>query len=359
MGVYTAIDDSSLYFHTQLYTGNGSSTHAITNNANSGNFKPDFLWIKQRSQGSRNHSLWDSSRGTSRRFVINLEQADELQNNDQKTFDTNGFTVGSGAITNENSQTHVAWQWKVNGGTETSFSESGSQIGGSRQVNTTAGVSLITYTGNGSSDSTIPHGLGVTPEYVMVKNRTDTSSWVSNGSVLGDYTRLHPNETSSAASGQDSHDYIKYPNTNATNLVTGVVHNRSNSDGDTYMAWCFAPIQGFSKLGKYTGNGSADGSFVHTGFEPAWLMIKRTDSSANWHIYDNKRDVSNVVETAIGGNNDGAEFTTSNKLDFLSNGFKLKGASQSTTNADGGSYFYMAFAASPFVSSAGVPITAR
>ena len=355
MAVYTSINDPSVYFQTALWTGDGGNL-SVTNDGNS-NLQPDFIWAKRRDD-SGNHVLADSRRGGAAHLRINTTDAESQFGGLNFSFVTDGFT-SSGSTLNESSRTFVGWQWKVDGGTSTSFSESGSQIGGSRQVNTTAGISLITYTGNGSSDSTIPHGLGVTPEYVMVKNRGDSDEWVSNGSVLGNYTRLHPNGTSAAASGQGSHDYIKYPDTNATNLVTGVVHNRSNNDGDTYMAWCFASKQGFSKLGTYEGNGDADGTFVYTGFKPAWLMIKRTDSSANWHIYDNKRDVTNIVETAIAGNNDGAEYTTSNKLDFLSNGFKLKGASQTTTNADGGEYFYMAFAASPFVSSAGVPTTAR
>ena len=355
---YTTIDDPSAYFHTQLFTGNGS-TQSITNDANAGDFKPDWLWIKSRGS-THGHAVFDSNRGGNARLASEGLQ-EERTNEGNVTFQTDGFNVTSSHPTTNNSSTNmVAWQWKVNGGTTTSFSESGSQIGGTRQVNTTVGISLITYTGNGSSGSTIPHGLSQTPEYVMIKNRGDADEWVANGSVLGNYARLHPNAQSSLATSEGSHDYIKYPDTGSTNLVTGVSHNRSNADGDTYMAWCFHSVQGYSKIAKYTGNGNADGTFVYTGFKPVWIMVKRTDATNHWLLLDVKRaDVSdaNPVDQWLRADSDDVE-SSGLTFDFLSNGFKCR-SNDPSLNASGGTYFYMAFAESPFVSSEGVPTTAR
>ena len=364
---YTTIDDPSAYFQTKIYTGNGGAL-AVTNDGNS-DLQPDFAWFKKRG-AAEGHALVDTNRGIDRFLAINstaVEQHQPTTGNtdadDIASFDTDGFTFsGGGGAYNQSSNTYVAWQWKVNGGTTTSFSESGSQIGGARQVNTTAGISLITYTGNGSSGSTIPHGLSQTPEYVMVKNRGDVDEWVANGSVLGNYARLHPNHTSELATGEGSHDYIKYPNTGSTNLVTGVAHNRSNADGDTYMAWCFHSVQGYSKIGKYTGNGSQDGTFVYTGFKPAWIMAKRTDVAKNWYIADSARSPNNVNKAHLVANTSDAEDTsgdvTDSYFDILSNGFKLR-QDFSHLNASGAEHIYMAFAEHPFVSSEGVPTTAR
>jgi|5_EtaG_2_1085323.scaffolds.fasta_scaffold12568_1 hypothetical protein len=358
MGVYTTINDGSAHFTTTLYTGNGQDNRAITNSANAGNFQPDWLWYKERSSNSNPRSF-NSSTGASERLEPNDTTAMTTDTSNVKSFNTNGFTVGTSGSTNANGDTYAAWQWKANGGNKTSFSASGSQLAGTYQANTTAGFSLVTYTGNGSSDSTIPHGLGVMPEYVVVKNTGDVDEWVSNGSVLGDYCRLHPNGGSSKACGQGSHDYIKYPGTDATNLLTGVSHNRSNANGDSYIAWCFASKQGYSKLGTYTGNGNADGSFVYTGFKPAFLLRKRLDTAGDWIVTDSTRDLTNVSDKNLYRNLNYAEYSgAETKYDILSNGFKMRG-NWASTNASGGSYFYMAFASNPFVTSDGVPTTAR
>jgi len=357
---YTTIDDPSLYFQTTLYTGSGSSTQNVVNGGNS-DLQPDWVWVKNRTD-ARWHRFIDSSRGASKNLYSNEDDAEGTETS-VTAFNSDGFSLGTDTGSdgwNENSDAHVAWQWKVNGGTTTSFSESGSQIGGARQVNTTAGISLITYTGNGSSGSTIPHGLSQTPEYVMVKNRGDADEWVSNGSVLGNYARLHPNATSELATGEGSHDYIKYPNTGSTNLVTGVAHNRSNADGDTYMAWCFHSVQGYSKIGKYTGNGNADGPFIYTGFKPSLIIRKVTSASGGWLIQDSTRTTFNGLNSttnALRPNSNEAEFDYFD-IDYLSNGFKIR-TTEANHNVSGGTFMYMAFAESPFVSSEGVPTTAR
>ena len=344
---YTTIDDPSAYFQTALYTGTGSS-RSVTNDGNS-DLQPDWLWVKRRS-ATNSHHLVNSSMGLSGDVALAIDLTNAQFSTPVSAFNSDGFSFNAGdASCNANSSTYVAWQWKINGGTTTSFSESGSQIGGNRQVNTTAGISLITYTGNGSSGSTIPHGLSQTPEYVMVKNRDDDDEWVANGSVLGDYARLHPNAQSALATGEGSHDYIKYPDTGSTNLVTGVAHNRSNADGDTYVAWCFHSVQGYSKIGTYTGNGDADGPFIYTGFKPALLITKKTDETNDWRIWDFKRNPENVVDKLLYPSANAAE-ASQTYGDFLSNGFKLR-TTTNGYNASGSPFFYMAFAESPFVSS--------
>ena len=354
---YTTIDDPSAHFQTLLYTGNGSA-RSLTNDGNS-DLQADYIWIKERNNAV-DHQLQDSSRGVTKTLQSNQSYEESTLSDIVTAFNSDGFSLGNNGSWNGNNDTYVAWQWKANGGTTTSFSESGSQIGGARQVNTTAGISLITYTGNGSSGSTIPHGLSQTPEYVVVKNRGDDDEWVANGSVLGNYARLHPNATSELATGEGSHDYIKYPNTGSTNLVTGVAHNRSNADGDTYMAWCFHSVQGYSKIGKYTGNGNADGPFIYTGFKPSLIIRKVTSASGGWLIQDSTRTTFNGLNSttnALRPNSNEAEFDYFD-IDYLSNGFKIR-TTEANHNVSGGTFMYMAFAESPFVSSEGVPTTAR
>ena len=176
---YTTIDDPSAYFHTQLYTGHGtaigSGGNAITNNANSGNFKPDWTWHKVRSTAN-DHQVYDSSRGVKIRLNTNATNSDFTLNEGLQSFDTNGFTVGSDNGVNQNSQTFVAWQWKANGGT-TSSNSSGTNITSTVQANTTAGFSIVTFTGTGNDGDSYGHGLTSAPELVIPKKRSGTSNW--------------------------------------------------------------------------------------------------------------------------------------------------------------------------------------
>ena len=359
---YTTIDDPSAYFHTQLYTGNGNSTHAITNNANAGNFKPDWLWIKQRSQSGRNHSLWDSSRGTTKRLISNNADAEETQAGDQKTFDTNGFTVGGGSITNENSQTFVAWQWKCNGGT--SSTNSSGSINSGVQVNTTAGFSIVLYPGNETAGATVGHGFSSAPDVVIIKRRTGgTGYWIVNSNNLDaqgttggspDAPRnMYFNSTDNAQSDKICQ---------AINATTFTLSNSNsgNANTDDFVAYCFKEVKGYSKFGHYEGNGNNDGPFIYTGFKPAWLIVKASSGGANnWFIIDNKRDsYQNPFSDLILADESTAENADTPRGDLLSNGFKWR-TNPAAFNGDGSSYFYMAFAESPFVSSAGVPTTAK
>jgi hypothetical protein len=225
-------------------------------------------------------------------------------------------------------------------------------------ANTTSGFSIVSYTGTGSN-ATIGHGLGATSQVVLIKELNGTNNWLMShqplSASLGDYTRFITLNSTSAVSGPGN---VVFQGSAFTSSVFNVGTSAgSNGSGQNYIAYCFADVQGYSKFGIYTGNGNADGTFVYTGFKPAFVIIKRTDTTAFWRLYDNKRNTFNIVDKRIAPNDSGAE-TTADDLDFLSNGFKQRGTS-GANNASGGSYIYMAFAENPFVTSTSIPCTAR
>ena len=353
---YTTIDDPSAHFQTLLYTGDGTSSQAQTNTGNS-DLQPDGVWIKKRAGGTaRAHQLYDSSRGVTKLLHSNSDGAESTQSAGLTAFGSDGFTVGDDDGIGANTATYVAWQWKANGGTTTSFNESGNNPGGTIQTNTTAGFSIITTTGTGAT-GTIAHGLGAVPHWWISKQRSNAENWavyhVSNTSAP-ETEILTLNTTDATADNANAYNDTAPTSTNLT------VHtkNEVNTDGRTYVHYVFAPIQGYSKFGSYTGNGNADGPFVYTGFKPAWLIIKRTSSSGDWLLWDNKRDTSNVTDAVLKPNSNAAENTGYWYIDFLSNGFKIR-ATDAEINQSGGTLIYMAFAEHPFVSSKGVPVTAR
>ena len=353
---YTTIDDPSAHFQTLLYTGDGTSSQAQTNTGNS-DLQPDWVWIKKRAGGTaRAHQLYDSSRGVTKLLHSNSDGAESTQSAGLTAFGSDGFTVSDDDGIGANTATYVAWQWKANGGTTTSFNESGNNPGGTIQTNTTAGFSIITTTGTGAT-GTIAHGLGAVPHWWISKQRSNAENWavyhVSNTSAP-ETEILSLNTTDGTADNANAYNDTAPTSTNLT------VHtkNEVNTDGRTYVHYVFAPIQGYSKFGSYTGNGNADGPFVYTGFKPAWLIIKRTSSSGDWLLWDNKRDTSNVTDAVLKPNSNAAENTGYWYIDFLSNGFKIR-ATDAEINQSGGTLIYMAFAEHPFVSSKGVPVTAR
>jgi hypothetical protein len=350
---YTNIDDPSAYFQTKTYTGNGSNGYAITNDGNS-DLQPDLWWVKNRDK-TYDHNLYDSTRGTSLRLVSNSTTAEATATDRIASFDTNGFTLNGSVISNENNNPHVAWQWKANGGT-TSSNTDGTLTGGATvQANTDAGFSIITYTGTSQTNPTVGHGLNQAPELVIVKNRDLARNWAVGSTAVGwtKYLELDTTDAEATNSGW-------WGNQDPTSTTVGL-GTASQTAGNTYdyVMYAFHSVQGYSKFGKYVGNGNADGPFVYTGFKPAFVMIKNIDNSAGqWYMYDNKRDESNVMEQALQAQGSNAEITTSNKLDFVSNGIKHRG-SNVTTNQSGSTHIYMAFAENPFVTSTGIPTTAR
>ena len=349
---YTTINNPSAHFHTQLYTGTGS-LNSVTNDANAGNFKPDWLYIKNRSAGWSG-IVTDSNRGVNKSLFTPATDA-QVTNNARgyvSAFNTDGFTVGAGSSgsdnVNTNSQNYVAWQWKANGGTTASNSDG--SITSTVQANTTAGFSMVTWTGTGSN-GTVGHGLSKAPDCIFFKNYTATENWVTYHSVLGNSGGMYLNLTNSFNTASSW-----YQDQSPTSDYFYVGTN-TKTNGGTMIAYCFTDIKGYSKFGKYTGNGNADGPFAYTGFSPAWVMVKNTASATGWVIQDNKRSPFNVRNKRLFANVSDAESTDSD-FDFLSNGFKLKN-SGNTPNKSGDVYIYMAFAKNPLVATNGVPTTAR
>jgi hypothetical protein len=359
---YTSIDDPSAYFHTQLFSGTGSS-QSITNDANAGDLQPDWVWIKKRAGGTaRNSILTDSTRGVTKCLSSALNDAEFTNTNGLTAFGTDGFTVGSYDSVNESSGTYVAWQWKANSGTTASNTD-GTNITSTVQANTTAGFSIVTWTGTGTISDTVGHGLGVTPHVVLAKERGGTDWWHMRHESLGSTENLFLNETNASRNATGG-DY----GGNIDGLTSSVFGFSTNSGGNavavndntiTNVAYCFTPIQGYSKFGSYTGNGNADGPFIYTGFKPAWVIVKEYGANTNdWNIYDSKRSVFNSMDDILEANLSDAEGTGRADIDFLSNGFKQRNT-HADSNRNSGGFIYMAFAEHPFVSSEGVPTTAR
>jgi len=359
---YTTIDDPSAYFHVNLHSGNETNNTDITFNANAGDFQPDWIWFKGRTSSAIDHALFDSSRGTTKILNSNNENAENAQGSTLKAFNSNGFRVGDDAGdygVNKNGRTYVTWNWKANGGTTTTNDASATSVGSLDsvyQANTTAGFSIVTYTGAGGNQ-TIAHGLGAVPKWILIKRRDDAGDWTSYHSVLGNEKYMRLNSTNAIG---DQATYFNDTTPTSTVFTVGSAGDVNQSTG-TFVAYCFAEKQGYSKFGSYVGNGNDDGPFVYTGFKPAWLMIKRTDGGTNaWGIFDSARGPFNEITMNLDADRSDAENTATNydDLDFLSNGFKLY-EENDDINASSGEYIYMAFAEHPFVSSEGVPTTAR
>mgnify|MGYP003645449019 FL=1 len=351
MAVYTSIDDPTEYFQVKLWTGNATTrTIDLDNNAT---MQPDFSWIKSRSNTFENY--WENStNGTNKYLRSNSSAAEETGT--VITYNSTGFGIGSGAENNTNATTNVGWFWKANGGTTASFTESGNNPGGTHQANTTAGFSIVAYTGTGGA-GTVSHGLSATPRVIMVKRTSGVADWnvyhASNTSAPEtDYLVLN---TEAATS-----DNTRWNDTAPTTSVFSVgTDDAVNGDASTYLAFVFAEKQGYSKFGSYVGNGNADGAFIYTGFKPAWIMVKNiTDSGVSWMIQDHKRDIDNPVHHRLKANDSAAEASNINQMDFLSNGFKCR-VNDSSWNLSGKTYIYMAFAEHPFTTSTGIPTTAR
>ena len=351
---YTTVDNPELFFQTKLFTGTGSGTQAVTLDG-SENMQPDFVWTKDREADS-SHDLYDSVRGVGKRIRSDANGA-EATNSDMITaFSTDGFTVGTQDGVQYSTNDGVAWCWRM--GTSFSNDASATSVGSidsSGTISTTAGQSIISWTGTGSA-ATIAHGVGVVPKSIWVKNRDQNDDFYIYHVANGNTHSILLNSTGAKVGAYTDN----WNNTTPTSSVfsVGGSHATSGGSSEKMIAYVFSDIKGYSKFGSYTGNGNADGPFVFLGFRPAFIMQKRTDSSSNWTIVDNKRDVDNIVNTQVIANGSGAEFSE-NVFDFLSNGFKIKAVHGGYLNASGGTYIYMAFAESPFVNSNGVPNNAR
>jgi hypothetical protein len=337
---YTDIDKPSEYFNTKLYTGNGS-TQSITGVG----FQPDLLWFKNRGS-ALNHIWFDSVRGIDKYFYGNLTEAEGTSATILTAVGSDGFTVGANNNVNENTKGIVSWNWKANGA---GVSNTDGSITSTVSASTTSGFSIVSYTGNGTGSATFGHGLGSVPQFVIVKRRDVGDGWQCWGN---NHTRLILNGTNA--------DLGNFPITRSSTLITlpSTVNDAWNSSGGTYIAYCFADVKGFSKFGSYTGNGNANGTFVYTGFRPAFVLVKNTSTAGtNWQIVDNKRVGYNGANHRLYTDDSAAESTTQT-LDILSNGFKAI-TTNNLVNASGSTYIYMAFASQPFTTSTGIPATAR
>jgi hypothetical protein len=349
---YSVVDKPSKYFNTVLYSGN-ASTQSITGVG----FKPDFVWIKGRSgtYGVSNHKLYDVVRGATKTIWSNLTTAETTQTNTVTSFDTDGFSLGDDTNVNWSSTTYTSWNWLASN--TSGSSNTAGTITSTVSANTTSGFSIVSYTGNSSASQSVGHGLGVAPKMIIVKNRdVGTRNWKVYHSGLGSPS-LELTLNSSSAQGTDTQQWANTVPTSSLFYVGA--SGESNNSGSKHIAYCFAEVKGFSKAFSYTGNGSADGSYVHLGFRPAWLLIKSSSTAGEyWQIIDNKRDTFNVTYRRLFPNVSDAENTALNpNIDFLSNGFKCRTAS-SGTNGSGTTYIGFAIAENPFTSSKGIPACA-
>jgi hypothetical protein len=344
---YTTIDKPTDYFNTVLYTGTGSS------NAISGiGFAPDWVWIKNRGL-TAHHMLFDKVRGATKVLYSNLTDAETTVSGHLTSFDSDGFTLGDNSgkgSTNGNTETYVGWNWLAGG---TASSNTDGSITSSVSASTTAGFSIVSYTGTGST-ATIGHGLGSAPLITLIKQRSSGGTGSGAWNFITYQIDGSSDELTLNGTGAKADRSITAPTSSVFSVDTS---DERNDSGQTYICYCFAEKKGYSKFGSYTGNGNADGTFVYTGFKPAWLMVKRTNSSESWHIFDNKRDI-NENNIRLQANSSGADDSSEAGLDMLSNGFKVR-TSWGGIGGSGDSYIYMAFAESPFVNSNGVPTNAR
>jgi len=348
---YTTIDNPELFFQTVLWTGNATNARSITLDG-SENMQPDWVWIKNRTD-TNSHALFDSVRGATKFIESDTTDAEATNSGFLQSFNSDGFTVGDQGRVNANSQNYVAWNWKAGG---SASSNSDGDVTSSVSANTTAGFSIVKFTSASSSGAmTVGHGLGATPQVVIVKDIGATGNWQVYFEGIGTANQQYLKLNDTAALANHSGLWGAGMTSSVIGIGVGVAVDASESD----IAYCFAEKKGYSKFGSYTGNGNADGTFVYTGFLPSFVMAKMSSSTGNWSIFDNKRSSFNVVDEMIKGNSSQAELANSSrKIDFNSSGFKIR-ANHADINTSGGTYIYMAFAESPFVTSTGIPTTAR
>ena len=350
---YTDIDNPELYFQTKLYTGNGS-TQSITLDGDT-DMQPDWVWLKSRSD-AYSHILHDSVRGATKELKSNGTNAEGTDSNGLTSFNSDGFSLGTGGSVNNNSSTYVAWNWKAGG---SASSNSNGSITSSVSVSTDAGFSIVTYTGSGSN-ATVGHGLGSVPQVVIGKDRTNNignTNWnvYHAGNTSAPATEVIALNENSATSDSNIYWNDTAPTSSVFSLGTA---GQVNDSSDNYVAYCLAEKKGYSKFGSYTGNFSTDGTFVYCGFKPAFIMAKASSRSEDWYVFDNQRIGYNPNNEQLYANSSTTEGTL-DYIDNLSNGFKLRQANYGL-NGPSETYIYLAFAESPFVNSAGaVPTNAR
>jgi hypothetical protein len=366
--VTPTILNGAQYMAAVTYTGTGSSQTITTSSTNSGNnpngttFQPDFVWAKGRS-GATDHALYDAVRGVQLQLESNTTTAETTETTGLTAFTSSGFTTGALAQMNTNTATYVAWEWLggtaptvnntagagnvptagsvlINGANSTS-ALAGSIAATRISANTSAGFSIVTYTGTGAN-ATVAHGLGVAPSLIIAKSRSVADNWLIYHASLGNTQYV---DFTTAAAGTS---ITAWNNTSPTSSVFSIgTAPRINTASSTNVAYCFAPVSGYSAFGSYTGNGSTDGPFIYMGFRPRFILVKRTDTTGIWFIYDTTRNTYNTMDLYLQPQSSAAEVSYGNAYDFLSNGVKIRNTS-ADYNASGGTYIYAAFAENPF-----------
>jgi len=332
------------YFNTTLWTGDGNSTQNITGTG----FNADWIWLKGRS-GAGDHQLYDKVRGVQKMIISNGTNAESTNSIGLQTFGSDGFTMGSDMT--GNGSTFVSWNWLANGAG--SSNTDGTINTTYTSVNTTSGVSIIKYNGNGSAGATIGHGLGVAPKFVMIKRTDTTSNWIvgtgARGFNLFSYLNTNGTETANSGTFNDTSP--------SSSVITLGSWNDVNNSSGTYIAYAFAEKTGFSNFGSYTAYENVDGTFNYTGFKPGFIMIKRTDSAASWVMFDSERPGYNVANYQLYANSN-TSYGNNNLIDMVSNGFKCR-TTHADVNSNNSVYIYMAFAKAPLVGTNNIPATAR
>jgi len=371
---YTSINKPSDYFNTVTYTGDDVSPRTVTGV----NFQPDFTWIKRRDNSGANHILYDSVRGAGSTKEL-LSNSTTYEGGGLASaygylsaFASDGFTLTDGTdgasedlYTNQSGATFVSWNWLAS---NTTASNTDGSITSTVSANTTAGFSIVSFTGTGAN-ATVGHGLSQAPQIYIVKNRASGSDWrvaqtitPTNNMTSGNGYYMELNATKASTNPGSASQWGNPPTAPTSTVVSVGNTSPVNGSGNAMIIYCFHSVKGFSKFGSYTGNGSAEGPFVYTGFKPTWLMVKRSDAPEYWNILDTARaDVPNANPTdqALYANDSSVEYSETQGIDLVSNGFKVREGGAGWCNASGGTYIYMAFAESPFTTSTGIPTTAR
>ena len=337
---YTTIDNPFKFFNTVLWAGNSDSTRNITGVG----FQPDLVWVKNRSLAS-DHRMANAVRGANKGLVPNGTDAEDTSTTAVKSFLSDGIEIGNEQSFNRNGDNHVGWFWKANG---SGSSNTAGDINSTVSANTTSGFSIVQYTGNGSTNQTVGHGLGVVPSFIIVKQTNTTRNWPTYTQALGNGVAFL--DINDAWAGSSSYQNYWYTS-GMTTTTFGISNNdNTNASGGTFIAYVFANVKGYCKVGSYTGNGNSNGAFVYTGFKPAFIIFKRSDAAENWGLMDNRlRPANGVGNNYIYPDLNNAQDSTSD-FDMLSNGFKTRTASN-FINGSGATYLYIAIAESPFVTS--------
>ena len=336
------IADGSTAFDAKLWTGN-TSTQTISGFS----FSPDLAWIKSRSNAVSNR-LIDTVRGAPYELQSDTTAIEVNRTTGLTAFTSDGFELGADGGYNYSPRTYVGWAWDAGSST---VSNTDGDITSSCRTSTSSGFSIVSWTGNGSSNQTVGHNLGVVPELIIAKNRDTTNSWAvwTTGFNANEYLLLNSDGAKATFSGQWG--------STPTSSVFGVNDSSVNGSGNSIIAYCFSSVSSYSQIGTYTGNGiNNNGPFVHLNFKPAWVMIKNIDrSTTRWMIYDSVRETTNEITNRLRADRAGAEYSDAyNRIDFLSNGFKIRGTAGTDTNTNGDTLLYLAFAENPFQANGGL-----